>query len=401
MKSIRKFLRNHFGFKTLEINGFIGLILVMLIFLFVNSTNKENLFFDNPSNEYTLEDRRIVEEMMPILEQKAQVQEKLQNKNWNNKNEVKSKQLFAFNPNKTDLETWQKLGVKKYLAERIINYVSKGGKFRTKENLLKIYGFPEELYQELEAFIVLPQKEKKYKSKEKRITQEIELVEFNPNKTDLETWQKLGVKKYLAERIIKYTNKGGKFKSKEDLLKIYGFPEKIYQQLEDFIVLEEGKNTSTNNTQLTDSQQDKNEIKSYRQIEIQKFDINQADTSTLKQINGIGSYFAKKIIELRDKLGGFSKIEQAKEVWNLKPETFDKLAQYAFVDESFEIKKININTASQDELKNHPYISYKLANTIVNYREQHGKYQKVDELSKIHSINSQLLEKIRPYLKIE
>lgn len=407
MKGIKKFLRNHFGFKTFEVNGFVGLIIIMIGFLFFNIASREALFYQPSTTDYLVEDKRIIEELVAVLE-KAQNQ-KVQTKKWQNKRE--NSVLFNFDPNTINSEVWQKLGVKKYLAERIIKYRNAGGKFKSKKDLLKIYGFPEDLYQKMERFIELPtssqtfdSKKKSYTKYQKKPVQEVELFQFNPNEIDAQAWQKLGVKKYLAERIVKYRNAGGSFKKKEDLLKIYGFPEDLYQKMENFIILPEDrkkKDSLNNNPQLTDNQLDTNKKKNYSKIEPQKFDINQADTSTLKQIRGIGSYFARKIIEHRDKLGGYHEVAQAKQVWNLKAETFEKLAQYAFVAKDFEVKKININTASVEELKNHIYLSYKLANTIVNYREQHGLYKSVNDLSKIHSINKQLLEKIQPYLKIE
>jgi competence ComEA-like helix-hairpin-helix protein len=65
------------------------------------------------------------------------------------------------------------------------------------------------------------------------------------------------------------------------------------------------------------------------------------------------------------------------------------------------IKKININSASVDEMKSHPYIRYNIANAIFQYRQQHGNYHSVEEIKKIMTINDEIYNKASPYLTVE
>ena len=65
---------------------------------------------------------------------------------------------------------------------------------------------------------------------------------------------------------------------------------------------------------------------------------------------------------------------------------------------SASVKKVNINTATLEELKAHPYIRYAIANAIVQYRVQHGNYSSVEEIKKIMVVTDDVYKKVSPYL---
>ena len=114
---------------------------------------------------------------------------------------------------------------------------------------------------------------------------------------------------------------------------------------------------------------------------------------------GIGAKLGARIINYRNKLGGFYSVEQVGETFGLPDSTFQKIKPYLEVDEM--VKKININTAELDELKAHPYIRYHLANAIVQYRKQHGSFRAVNDLSKIMIMDAENLRKMSPYLTVD
>lgn len=89
--------------------------------------------------------------------------------------------------------------------------------------------------------------------------------------------------------------------------------------------------------------------------------------------------------------------DQLKEVYGLKEETLIRLdSQLVFVPTK--IRTLNINSATKEELKAHPYLYWKHANAIVNYRKQHWDYKTLDELKKIVLINDSIFQKVKPYL---
>lgn len=124
-------------------------------------------------------------------------------------------------------------------------------------------------------------------------------------------------------------------------------------------------------------------------------DINKADTTVFIALPGIGSKLAARIVQYRSRLRGFRSVEQLAEVYGLADSTFQKIKPWLVVTEAG-IGKIDLNTATIEELRM-PYISYNLANIIVQYRSQHGLYKKVEDLKKIMLIDEATFAKIAPY----
>ena len=126
--------------------------------------------------------------------------------------------------------------------------------------------------------------------------------------------------------------------------------------------------------------------------------VNSADTVALIALPGIGSKLALRILNFRDKLGGFYSVDQIKETYGLPDSTFQKIKIYLIVDG--QVEKINLNTATKDELKIHPYIKWNLANAIVEYRNQHGDYKSIDDLKNISMLDETTFNKIAHYLSL-
>ncbi len=221
-----------------------------------------------------------------------------------------------------------------------------------------------------------------------------EFFNFDPNTATASQWQKLGFSAKLAKRIENYTTKGGKFRQKSDLKKIYGFPENAYTQLENYIQLPDKYEPTKNRKYTTASPF------TTKDDQIAPFELNEATTDQLKQIKGIGETLSERIIRFRDRLGGFSNTKQLNDIYGLKPEVVSELLQHATLTPA-SIKKIKINTAQFETLKNHPYIGYKLAKIIINYRENHGNYQSMNDLAKIKIIDKAKIEKLTPYIDFQ
>ncbi len=221
-----------------------------------------------------------------------------------------------------------------------------------------------------------------------------ELFEFDPNTLSPEGWKKLGLRDKTINTIQNYLNKGGRFKAPEDVKKIYGLFPNEYERIAPHIRI--SNNATTNNeTIYKPINTTKSNSNTYRIIEI-----NTADTSDFISLPGIGSKLAWRIVNFRDKLGGFHNINQIAETYGLPDSTFQKIKSYLKLTDP-NVKKININTASVDELKTHPYIRYQLARPIVAYREQHGLFSKPEDLKKIMIVTDEVFLKIAPYLQVQ
>jgi competence protein ComEA len=137
--------------------------------------------------------------------------------------------------------------------------------------------------------------------------------------------------------------------------------------------------------------------KSYPKISIE---LNSADTTMLKQIYGIGSVLSKRIVRYRDLLGGFHSKNQLLNVYAMDTNVYEDFKHQIFVDLSL-VQKIDINFASANELSKHPFISYKLANSIVNYRSNHGEFSRDYELMNLYLIDTVTFNILLPYLDFD
>ncbi len=307
-------------------------------------------------------------------------------------------QLFPFNPNTASVEDFQKLGLSKKVASIIENYRNKGGKFYKKADFKKIYGIEEADYERLENFIFLNHEKQNYETEEKYFAEEkereFELFEFDPNTVSREDLKRLGLPEKAINIMMNYRKKGGTFRKREDLSKIYGITEEDFERLFPYIKIAEKEPSK-----LFASNEIKTASENYEETTSLKIEINSATPEEWQQLRGIGDYFAQKICGFRDKLGGFVSIDQISETYNLPDSTFQKIKPFLVLEGDG--KKINVNTALPKDLAAHPYLNWNQANAIVKYRDQHGTFTSLDQLDNVRILGSETLIKIKPYLLIE
>jgi competence protein ComEA len=227
-----------------------------------------------------------------------------------------------------------------------------------------------------------------------------ELFYFDPNTLSAEGWQRLGIREKTIHTIQNYLSKGGKFRKPADVQRIYGLFPNEYERIAPYIKLEENGNTGyTNNNYPEKATEYNNQPGKPPTARYATVDINKADTSAFIALPGIGSKLASRIVNFRDKLGGFYSIAQVGETFGLPDSTFQRIKQYLSTD-GIPLKKININTATVDELKVHPYIKWGLANPIAAYRKEHGNFSKVEDIKNVMAVSDEVYNKIVAYLII-
>ncbi|MEG1762017.1 MAG: helix-hairpin-helix domain-containing protein [Bacteroidales bacterium] len=128
--------------------------------------------------------------------------------------------------------------------------------------------------------------------------------------------------------------------------------------------------------------------------------LNTADTLDFQELRGIGSGYAKRIFNYRQKLGGFVRKEQLLEVWGIDSALYQSILPFIILDID-QIEKININTIDLQSLKKHPYLDYYQAKEIIKYREKKGGFQSVNELKKVNLMDGNTFEKLHLYLSIK
>lgn len=307
--------------------------------------------------------------------------------------------LRPFNPNTLTQEDWENLGLKTRLAQTIINFRNKGGQFRKKEDLQKIYGLSRATYDSLEPYIQIQPKTILTKYSSPTEEKPINRFPFDPNTVSLEELAQLGVPSKVAKTWDNFRQKGGFFKQKDDIQKIYGLTKEVYQELLPFISLAELSSVDSSVVALESGIPPASAIpSSYEPVAI-AIDINQSKSEDWEQLKGIGPAYARRILGFREKLGGFISIDQVAETYHLPDSTFQAIRP--FLRSSPIRQPILINQVEAKALQAHPYLNWKQAHAIVNYRHQHGNFSQLDDLRSLHALSQETIDKIAPYLSFE
>ena len=232
-----------------------------------------------------------------------------------------------------------------------------------------------------------------FETGDQKTSSETSLFSFDPNQLEDEGWLALGLTPKTVKTIRNYLSKGGKFRTRSDLAKIWGLPPGFYEKVKDHIELPVSGDFTSNNYSRPNYEPIERKPR-----EIQMVRVNEDDSAALENLPGIGQKLASRIIGFREKLGGFYSVEQIGETYGLADSVFQKIKPYLSVDGN--VRKININTATKEELKMHPYIRWNIANAIVEYRKQHGNFTSADDLKKIVLVDEKTFDKIRNYLEL-
>lgn len=288
--------------------------------------------------------------------------------------------LFPFDPNTTTPEEWLKLGLTKKQIKTIKNYKARGGKFFIKDDFKKIYGIRYMQYKILKPYITLPDTLTKKQFRHTKYTEQNntnnpKLFRFDPNSVSIDQMKQLGFSENLISELSTFRKNGGKFYKRKDFKNLNNVNDSTYNRYKYLIVF------STN------------------PLEGLKFELNSVDTNDLMKLPGIGSVIAQRIIKYRNKLGGFYKINQLKEVYGLPEETYTKIKAYLTVDES-KIKKININFAGFKTIISHPYFDKKTTVAILNFRKKNGFFTSIEQLEKENILNKEQFEKVKKYISV-
>ena len=235
----------------------------------------------------------------------------------------------------------------------------------------------------------------KWKKTYKRDTIEIRMQMFDPNTVDSITLLHLGFKPWQAKNMLKYRAKGGKYRKKEDMKKLYGMTDSMYIALEPYICITL-ENVLVDSAQVDSAKMDS--LPKWRSIKKDTIlNLRTADTTELKMIRGIGSYRAKMIVRYREQLGGYARVEQMLEARGMDKVVADSILPHFYID-SVIVNKMPVNKMRPEVLQRHPYLNFEQAKAIYEYRRKHIRIKSAEELKKIKGLSSEDIEKIVIYL---
>lgn len=229
-------------------------------------------------------------------------------------------------------------------------------------------------------------------------------TKFNPNTYTSKQWEAIGLSKKEAATIIHYRQSGGKFSVKSDLKKLYCMTPELYKTLAPKIDLPDKMTYPKIKNNDTSMYAKKRDIDRWDKNTTTPFDvvkpvkINKATEKQLLAIPGIGPFYAKEIMALRKRYGGFISLQQLLDIYNMDDEKLKSISPYLILDAE-DVIKMNINTATVEELKKNPWITSDMARSIVYYREHYEHYSRLDQLLLSPYIDAKELKKISPYLR--
>jgi len=130
-----------------------------------------------------------------------------------------------------------------------------------------------------------------------------------------------------------------------------------------------------------------------------QMDINITSANNLQIIKGIGNVLPSRIVSFRDALGGFGSIEQIGEVYGLNDTVIDLAKKQFFVAEDFTPMQIDLSNVSEEILKKHPYVDYRMVRIISSFSRQH-QIRDVNDIKQIKIMTDSLFNKLAPYLYV-
>ncbi len=298
--------------------------------------------------------------------------------------------LFAFDPNTATKETLLQLGLTDKQASNLINYRKNGGHFRTAEDFRKLYGMRTLQYKILSPYIKIAgtstaignsakvenDKDGQWQVKDQETRQERarkEYFEFDPNTISAEDIERLGFSPKQAESFIKWRDKGKKFYIAKDFSTTFFVDAERYRELEPYIKIDLDRLFNG----------------------VKMLDLNTATDADMRSA-GLTGEEAARIIDFRENVGYYYVNWQIEDALPTKKRA-NELKQKFYVCSSVDLRKININSATLDDLEAHPYISSAQAQSIVKLRES-SRIESLDALTTAQIFTDKEIKRLRNYI---
>lgn len=219
---------------------------------------------------------------------------------------------------------------------------------------------------------------------------------FDPNTADSTQLLRLGLRPFIVRNIYKYRAKGGRFRKPGDFARMYGLGKEEYKSLEPYIKISSDYQPASSLISETEkSSTPKDSLRYPVKLSVgEHIALNTADTTMLKRVPGIGSGYARAIVNYRNRLGGYVDVNQLLDIKGIPPEAL----QYIVLGNS-EVKKLDVNHLSLNQLKQHPYLNFYQARALVESRRLHGPLRSAADLRLISDFTETDIKRLIPYLQ--
>ena len=219
---------------------------------------------------------------------------------------------------------------------------------------------------------------------------------FDPNTADSTQLLRLGLRPFIVRNIYKYRAKGGRFRKPGDFARMYGLGKEEYKSLEPYIKISSDYQPASSLISETEkSSTPKDSLRYPVKLSVgEHIALNTADTTMLKRVPGIGSGYARAIVNYRNRLGGYVDVNQLLDIKGIPPEAL----QYIVLGNS-DVKKLDVNHLSLNQLKQHPYLNFYQARALVESRRLHGPLRSAADLRLISDFTEADIKRLIPYLQ--
>lgn len=366
--NFKHYFREYFSYTASEKKGLLVLVTLLLVLYLLPFVYQRTETSESIINQ---EKQKQIDSLISSIEKRAEIK----------KGKAHPGKLDFFDPNKVNKDELLRIGFTSYQANNLIKFRNKGGRFKKKADILQIYGVNQSDFDRLNDYILISVAEISERKTKRIVKKEYKLFSFDPNVISFKEWDSLGVEDRISNRIKKYLTAGGQFKKASDLYKIYGFDSIKIAELIPYVKI----------------------VKRYKQdfsTEQLFVPLNSSDTTQLKQLPGIGSVFSARIVKYRDLLGGFVSKDQILEVYGISKEKFTRISSMLVLD-SVHVRRIELNSSDAVKLRKHPYISFRMGDDIVRFRDRNGKFSSVDQIRSHKIIPDSIFIKLVPYLDLK
>ncbi len=222
----------------------------------------------------------------------------------------------------------------------------------------------------------------------------VERFSFDPNTADSTQLLRLGLSPWQVRNIYKYRARGGKYLKPTDFARLPGLTVGEYRALEPYIKISDDylPAASVVGAEPAEFQRDTARY-TPKMRQGEHLALNAADTTALKRVPGVGSYFARKIVTFRERLGGFVRTSQLLEI-----EQFPQQALPYFEVDASSVRKLNVNRLALSQLRSHPYLNFYQARAIVDFRRLRGNLGGMSDLRNMKEFSEADLKRLEPYL---
>lgn len=218
---------------------------------------------------------------------------------------------------------------------------------------------------------------------------------FNPNYITDYKGATLGMSNEEIDRLLAYRKQNKWINSTEQFQQVTNVSDSLLNAISPYFKFPEWVTESeVSNSNFRYN----NKPKTYAE----KQDLNTVTAQQLQRVKGVGKYYSERIIKFRNSFsGGFIADVQLQDVYGLSPEVIEKITQEFTVKTHRKIKKIDLNSATVDELVTIQHIDYDLAHKIIEQRTLRDGFKTLNELTKVKDFPVNKIEIIKLYLHLE